>query len=121
MLPRKKLIQCFNCMNNIECWGLNEDIPLGLNERDNALSAKALTLLIANYLENEEVSAGDQFGILSMAFLQTLRFDGKSPRREVYQVLSVMAAMVNSSNDDWHCSGEGPNPEVNGFVYEEKE
>jgi len=26
MLPREKLKQCFTCKNNLECWGLTEDI-----------------------------------------------------------------------------------------------
>ena len=120
MLPRLKLIQCFNCKNNIECWGLNEDIPLGKNEREYSIPTKALTFLIAQNMESEECNLGEQFGMFCAAFLQTLRYDSKSKIGDIYQVINVLRALSNTSNDHWYCPGEEPGPEENGFVFVER-
>jgi len=106
MLPRDKLKQCFNCKNNINCWGLNEDIPLGKNEKESSIQCKGLTFLISRYMEDQKCNIGEQFGILSAGFLQTLRSDKESPRRDVYQMIFVLAALANTTNADWVCPAE---------------
>jgi hypothetical protein len=116
MLPRDKLIQCFTCKNNLACWGLNEDIPLGVNERDFSIPTKALTFLISKNMD-EECSIGDQFGMFCIAFLKTLRHDDTATRRDVYQLVSVLAALANTPNDGWECPGEDPENKER-FVYE---
>lgn len=117
MLPRQKLKQCFTCQNNLECWGLLEDIPLGKNCRDFSISSQALTVFIAQYFGDEDISIGEQYGILSGGFLQTLSSDGVVTRRDVYQLINVLCALCNTSDDTWICPGEDPADEKT-FVYE---
>jgi hypothetical protein len=119
MLPRLKLIQCFNCRNNIECWGLNEDIPLGKNEKESSIQCKGLSFLISRYMEDQNCNIGEQFGILSMGFLQTMRYDKESPKRDVYQMIFMLAALSNSANDSWVCPEEDEKDDAN-WSYEER-
>jgi hypothetical protein len=117
MLPRLKLIQCFNCKNNIKCWGLNEDIPLGKDENAYSISTKALTFLISKNMSGEELSIKNQFGMFCAAFLQTLRYDQESDLREINQIVNVMCACSNSQGVDWKCPGESEQTEEN-WIYE---
>jgi hypothetical protein len=107
MLPRENLKQCFQCKNNIECWGLNEDIPFGLNERENSIKPDALSFLLVQNMGND-LNIGEQFGILCMGFLANIRADEKATRRDVYQLLSLLCAICNTPNDGWHCPAEDP-------------
>lgn len=120
MLPRLKLIQCLTCKHNIACWGLDEDIPLGKNELEYSLPTKAFTYLIAKNMEPEECNLGEQFGMFCAAFLQTLRYDGKSKIQDIYQIINVLCALSNTANLGWYCPGEGSKHEENGYVYEER-
>ena len=118
MLPRPKLVQCFTCENNLNCWGLNEEIPPGVNERNYSIPTQALTFLISQNMD-KEWTIGDQFGILCMAFLQTLRADKTSHRRDIYQLISVLAALSNTPNDGWVCPGEDEKSEEK-WIYKER-
>lgn len=120
MLPRLKLIQCFNCKNNIECWRLDKEIPLGKNEREYSLPTKALTYLIDQNMESEECNLGEQFGMFCAAFLQTLRYDGEPKIEDIYQVINVLCALANTANDGWYCPGEDPESKEN-FKYVPRE
>ena len=118
MLPREKLIQCFNCKNNLACWGLLEDIPLGKSEKDFIPQHSSVLASFKN-LDDEIVNLGEYFGIFSMDCLKTLSFDKTVSRRDVYQLVFVLAALVNSSNDGWVCPREDYTDE-HDFEFEEK-
>lgn len=121
MLPRKKLIQCFTCKNNLACWGLLEDIPLGESEKELIPTHESVLGSFRN-LEDENVNLGEYFGIFSMDCLKTLRYDKTAYnnfRRDVYQMVFLLAALANSSNDGWVCPEEDETDERN-FVYEER-
>jgi hypothetical protein len=120
MIPRLKLIQCFTCKNNLECWGLKEDIPLGLNERTAALTPRAFDVISKEISKDESLSIGDQYGILSMMFFQEMRFDKQIVKRDVFQIIFMLAALSNSTNDDWVCPAEDPESDES-FVYEARE
>lgn len=120
MLPREKLIQCFNCKHSIDCWGLNEDVPQGKDENAYSIPTKALTFLMAKNMNEGELSIKEQFGMFCAAFLQTLRHDQESDLRVINQILNVLCACSNSSGTNWHCPGE--NPELNEkWTYEPRE
>jgi hypothetical protein len=119
MLPREKLIQCFLCENNLECWGLIEDIPLGINSRDVSISQQALTVFISQYLGVNDISIAEQYGILSAGFIQSLRIDNDSLKRDVYQLINVLCALCNTSDDTWICPGEEIEDNKN-FVFVER-
>ena len=119
MLPREKLIQCFKCKNNLACWGLLEDIPLGKSENAYSIPAQALTFLISKNMENEKLSIKEQFGMFCAAFLQVLRHDENSDLREINECVSVLCALSNASGESWLCPGEYGDVDEN-FVYEEK-
>lgn len=117
MIPRLKLIQCLTCKNSLDCWGLKEDIPLGISEHEHALTSEALEILINEVGKEQELSMGEQFGIFSMMFLQEMRFDKKIVKRDVYQLINMLAALANSANDGWVCPGEDPKSNES-FIYE---
>lgn len=117
MLPREKLKQCFTCKNNLECFGLLENVPLGKNCHDFSINHLALKKFIDEYLGGDEVSIGEQYGIISAAFLKTLMSDGVATRKDIYQLICVLCALCNTSDDTWICSGEDPGDEKT-FVYE---
>lgn len=119
MLPRLKLIQCFTCKNNLDCWGLKEDIPIGLNEKEKSIQCKGLSFLISRYIDDQNCNIGEQFGILSMGFLQTMRYDHETPMRDVYQMVFLLAALSNSANDSWVCPAEDEKSEEK-WTYEER-
>lgn len=119
MLPREKLIQCFKCKNNLACWGLLEDIPIGKNENAYSIPTQALTFLISKNMENEKFSIKQQFGMFCATFLQVLRHDEKSDLREVSECVSMLCALSNTSGDSWLCPGECEGVDEK-FVYEEK-
>lgn len=119
MLPRLKLIQCFTCKNNLDCWGLREDIPLGKDENAYSIKSKSLTFLIANSMEDGKLNIKEQFGMFCAAFLQTLRYDSDSDLREINQIVNVMCACSNSSGMDWRCPGEDEKSDEK-FVYDER-
>lgn len=111
MLPRLKLIQCFTCKNNLDCWGLKEGIPLGKDENAYSIPTKALTFMIAKNMNEGELSIKEQFGMFSAAFLQSLRYDRESDLREINQIVNVLCACSNSSGMDWRCPGKNENSE----------
>lgn len=117
MLARQKLIQCFTCKNNLPCWGLDEDIPLGKNNRECSIQYQALTVLIAQYFGVGGLSVGEQYGILSSGFMQSLRSDGIATKRDIYQLICVLGALCNTSDDTWVCPGEDADDEKT-FVFE---
>lgn len=96
---------------------MNEDIPLGKNARDFSIISQALTVFISQYFGDEEISIAEQYGIISGGFLQTLKFDNELSKRDIYQLINVLCAMCNTSDDTWICPGEGPGDEKT-FVYE---
>lgn len=113
MLPRTKLIQCFSCKNNLACWGLLEDIPLGKDENVYSIPTQALTFMIAQNMDG--LSIKEQFGMFCAAFLQTLRYDQKSDLREICELVNVLCALSNTISDAWLCPGEVTE---NDFMYE---
>lgn len=117
MLPRLKLIQCFQCKNNLECWGLLDDTPLGFDENNYSIPTKALTFMIANNMGESELSVKEQFGMFCAAFLQTLRFDHQSNMREICEIVNVLCAVSNTSSESWLCPGESEGSEES-FVFE---
>lgn len=119
MLPREKLIQCFSCKNNLDCWGLKEEIPLGINEHENALTPEAMRLFIQE-VGKENLNMGEQFGIFCMIFLQELRADNVIVKSDVYSLIHLLAAFANSSNDGWICPGEDPEYSEK-WIYEPRE
>ena len=116
MLPRQKLIQCFTCKNNLGCWGLLEDIPVGVNEKTKSIPSKALTFFIAKNFE-KTMSVGAEFGSLCGCFIATLKANSDSIERDVSQMVSLLCAICNTPNDGWMCPGEDPVGEKT-FVYE---
>jgi hypothetical protein len=117
MLPRKKLIQCFTCKNNIACWGLTDDIELGRSEKEFYPDHKKFLNSIDQMREQYgSLHIGEYFGMISSLFMRTLREDGDVSRRDVYSLICVLAAMCNTSNEDWTCPDEEDN-----FRYEARE
>lgn len=119
MLPREKLKQCFTCKHNLDCWGLLEDIPLGKNSRDFSISLQALTVFISQYIGDNEISIAEQYGIISAGFIQSLQTDSPFLKRDVYQLINVLCALCNTSDDTWICPGEDKE-DKNEFVYQER-
>lgn len=117
MLPREKLIQCFSCKNNLDCWGLKEDTPLGKNENEYSIKSKALTFLITKNMDDGKLNIKEQFGMFCAAFLQTLRYNQESDLREISQIVNVLCACSNSQGTDWRCPGESENSEEK-WIYE---
>jgi hypothetical protein len=117
MLARQKLIQCFTCKNNLPCWGLDLDIPHGKNIRECSIQSQALTIFIAKYLGDDDISIGEQYGILSGWFMQSLRSDGITTKRDIYQLICVLGALCNTSDDTWVCPGED-SADKKTFVFE---
>ena len=119
MLPREKLKQCFTCKYNLNCWGLLEDIPYGKNSRDFYIIVQALTVFISQYVGNNDISIAEQYGILSAGFIQSLQIDNPYLKRDIYQLINVLCALCNTSDDTWICPGED-NEDENKFVYTER-
>ena len=113
MLPRLKLIQCFTCKNNLDCWGLKEDIPLGRNEQDFIVDKDLIIQCINDLSKDEELNAAEYYGIISGLFLQALRFDREVKRRDVYQLISVLCASCNCDDHNWACPAEDEKDEEN--------
>jgi len=119
MLARQKLIQCFTCKNNLECWGLDEVIPLGKNNREYSIESHALVIFIAQHFGDDDLSIGEQYGILSGRFMQALRGDGMATKRDIYQLINVLGALCNTDDNTWVCPGEDPTGEKT-FVFVER-
>lgn len=116
MLARQKLIQCFTCKNNLPCWGFDVDIPLGVNEKTKSIPSKALAFFITNNFE-KTMSAGAEFGSLCGCFISTLKTNSDNIERDASQMVSLLCAICNTSNDGWMCPGECPKNEKT-FVFE---
>lgn len=123
MIPRLKLQQCFMCKNNIPCWGLDKDLPMGTDSREFSIKSQALNALVVNYVGDQELFISEQFGMISAAFLQTLKsdnvFDKSSLKRDIYQLICVLCAFCNTPDDTWTCPGEDQNDEST-FIFEPK-
>lgn len=117
MLPRTKLIQCFTCEHNLECWGLLEDIPLGRNEKEFYPDNKKLMKQLNKLPESGSLNIAEYYGMISALFMRTLRFDREVKRRDVYQLISVLCACCNTDDDSWVCPAEDLEDEDN-FMYE---
>lgn len=119
MLPRRKLIQCFSCKNNLECWGLHEEIQLGAKDREMIIDHDEFIQKINEFLREEGLSIGEYFGMISALFISNLRCDGEVKRRDVYQLLSVLYGTCNVNDDSWVCLVDDTMDEGN-YSYEER-
>jgi hypothetical protein len=116
IIPRSKLIQCFTCEYNLECWGLLEDIPLGKNERDFYPDKEILLGVIDGLDKDGKLNIAEYYGMISALFLHSLRFDHEVKRRDVYQLISLLCGSCNTDNDSWVCPAEDPEDDDN-FMY----
>lgn len=113
MLPRDKIIQCFQCENNLACWGLLEDIPLGRNEREFYPDHEKLMKELNKLPSNKSLNIAEYYGTISALFMQSLRFDRVVDRRDVYQLISFLCAQSNTNNDSWTCPVNDPEDDDN--------
>jgi len=108
MLAKKLLINCLNCKNTIECWGLNRpDMSVGRNPKEILISmdayAKNLKKMGAKSLHDAHVAA-------SVIFVRTMFLQPIGMNETITDILQtsmcVTEALTNSSNADWDCPQE---------------
>lgn len=119
MQARPKLIQCFSCKNNLNCWGLVDSVQSGRNEREFYPDHEKLMKLINKFPENGPLNIAEYYGMISALFMQALRFDRVVIRRDVYQLISLLCALCNVESDTWFCPGE-INDSDEKWIYEGK-
>lgn len=108
MLAKELLIDCLNCKNNVNCWGLNRKFNFdGKNPKEINISidaySKNLKKLDVDSLHKAQVTA-------SMIFVRTMFLQPVGMNEIVKDILQtsmcVIEALTNSSNAEWECPPE---------------
>lgn len=108
MLAKDLLLNCLNCKNNIDCWGLNRNFESdGQDPREINISVESYS----NNLKKFNVeSLHDVHGIASMMFIRTMFLHPAGMNDTVKDILQtsmcVIEALTNSSYDQWECPEE---------------
>lgn len=118
MYPREQLQRCLRCKHNIECWQIDNDIEVGLNEKEQAWELDNIIKNIQiDHVEHGAETVADYVGMMFINAIATLNksildMPVEYKRNAISNPLFVLCAMANTSNDGWECSGE--------FIFEER-
>lgn len=105
MNSRKLLKQCFNCAHNVECWGLDREIPDGRNARNTKINKRSLMKLIKSF-DIEDMTGMEYHCIRSSIECLNPGIGNAAGHSYTTQTMCVLEALANASNDFWCCPGD---------------
>lgn len=107
MQPRDKLKQCMRCRNNIECWGLNQNDPEGINPYDThvkpiSIIKNALKNTASNWKNMKVLHFVNGYHCVWMLKNLT-RTEDLGTLQRAQNGLLVLNAMANTTENEWVC------------------
>lgn len=108
MLAKDLLINCFNCKNNVSCWGLDREIESDKQD------PKKMKISTKGYIKNLKMFDIDYLydihTIASVIYIRSMFSQPTGMNDMVEDILQtsmcVIDALTNSSNDQWECPNE---------------